>query len=125
RCVLAGASGQPALDRGLERRLAGPRARARGAAVTAGAGAVAVSRRDAILRALGATGALTLGIGGLSVLLKGSYKGGARSLSAASSASAAPRRTEPRSTAHRAESSLPSGAVRLGSSSRLPSGQGA
>src|SRR5437899_2438739 len=59
--VLAGAAGQPALDSRVVA-VAGTRV-----------GAGGVTRRDALLRALGATGALTLGIGGIAALLKGSY----------------------------------------------------
>src|SRR3954453_15083703 len=58
--VLAGASGQPALDHLLVRR---PRAAAAAAAAPATAGTAAVSRRAFVQRAVGATGALTLGIG--------------------------------------------------------------
>ena len=109
--VLAGAAGQPALDNmAVPARAAGPGG---------------LTRRDAMLRALGATGALTLGIGGIAALLKGSYRGTANSLAAA------PRKrtTKPQkartATPRRSETSVPPGAVRLGSSSQLPAGEGA
>jgi thiosulfate dehydrogenase [quinone] large subunit len=118
--VLAGAAGQPALDHELERRLAAPRRRPR-------VGEPAISRRALIGRALGATGAFTLGIGGLAALFKGSYKGNTHPFAASAPKPAAnkPAAAKPKPSRHRAKPSLPSGAVRLGSSSQLPAGQGA
>src|SRR3954470_10964778 len=51
--VLTGASGQPALDSGLDRRRHSPRLRL---AASGRYGAMAISRRDVLVRALGATG---------------------------------------------------------------------
>jgi thiosulfate dehydrogenase [quinone] large subunit len=114
--VLAGATGQPALDHELERRTAAAPARSGG-----------VTRRDAVLRALGATGVLTLGIGGVAAAMKGSYKGAA-SVALKPRAPAKPRsKPQPsgRRTADSRQAALPADAVKLGPSSRLPSGQGA
>jgi thiosulfate dehydrogenase [quinone] large subunit len=118
--VLTGASGQPALDHELERRTARPRARA---ATVAAAGGL--SRRDAVLRGLGATGALTLGIGGVAAAMKGTYKGA--STVALKPRAPAKRRSSSHPSRQPAAGSrqVPANAVRLGPSSRLPSGQGA
>src|SRR5436305_1452808 len=69
--VLSGAAGQPALDHELQRRLARPRGRH-------AVGGPVVTRRTLVTRALGATGAFTLGIGGIAALFKGSHKGNTR-----------------------------------------------
>ncbi len=114
--VLTGASGQPAIDTRLEARP--PRA------AIAGAGS-ALSRREVLVRALGLAGVATLGIGGVSALAKGSYRGGRRTLSLGKP-KATPAPAARVHTAHKAAApQLPNGAVRLGPSSRLPRGQGA
>jgi thiosulfate dehydrogenase [quinone] large subunit len=113
--VLTGATGQPALDHVLGRR---PRP------ATAGAAPGAVSRRVLVGRALGATGALTLGIGGIAALLKGSYRSNTRAFAAAPS-KPTPAPSRPSSTPRPSKPSVPANAVRLGSSSQLAAGQGA
>jgi thiosulfate dehydrogenase [quinone] large subunit len=119
--VLAGASGQPALDGALERLRRSPRMRLAPPA----AGAAPLSRREVLARALGLAGVATLGIGGISALARGSYRG----KSSTAAFGGAPSR--PRAAHHtapaapkQASQSLPRGAVRLGPSSRLPRGQG-
>jgi thiosulfate dehydrogenase [quinone] large subunit len=115
--VLTGATGQPALDHVLASK---PRL------ATAAAGPGAVSRRAFVGRALGATSALTLGIGGIAALLKGSYRSNTKAFAATRATpkpSAAPRSSTP--SAPSSKPSVPANAVRLGSSSQLPAGQGA
>jgi thiosulfate dehydrogenase [quinone] large subunit len=115
--VLAGATGQPALDNALARRQ--PPVRGRDVA--------GLSRREVLGRALGLAGVATLGIGGLSALAKGSYRGRRSTVSLGHPAAPA---AHPHPAAHSnapatPKPALPSGAVRLGPSSRLPRGQGA
>jgi thiosulfate dehydrogenase [quinone] large subunit len=112
--VLAGASGQPALDH-----LPARRPRTRSAAPASGR---AVSRRVFVRRALAATGGLTLGIGGLAALLKGTYRSNTKEL-----ASTSPRPVPHRARSHpaRAKRAVPANAVRLGDSSALGRGQAA
>jgi thiosulfate dehydrogenase [quinone] large subunit len=117
--VMTGATGQPALDHLLGRR---PRL------ATAAAGHTAVSRRVFVGRALGATGALTLGIGGIAALLKGSYRSNTKAFAATGAKpkpKSNPARSRPSSTAPSSKPSVPANAVRLGSSTQLPAGQGA
>jgi thiosulfate dehydrogenase [quinone] large subunit len=114
--VLTGASGQPALDNWLAERVARQRPRA--------SGLPALSRREALVRALGLAGVATLGIGAVSALAKGSYRGRQNLVSlpkpkAKPAAAAAP------SPAPAPAPRVPAGAVRLAPSSRLPRGQGA
>ncbi len=139
--VLAGASGQPAIDNSLDR-LAMARRRGPAQATSAGTRgrgplreSPTLTRRGVIARGLGATGALAVVLGVISTLARGSYRPGATSLAARA---AAPARTSAhptssaataggRATGPRGESVgvLPPGAVRIGSSSQLPRGQGA
>jgi thiosulfate dehydrogenase [quinone] large subunit len=115
--VLAGADGQPALAHVIDGRAPAGGRRPTGAGVT---------RRRLLGQALGAVGAATLGIAGISALAKGSYRNPRRLLGAkhagrtgAHSGSTA----RPAKAAHTPK--LPSGAVRLGPANRLPPGQGA
>jgi thiosulfate dehydrogenase (quinone) large subunit len=137
--VLAGASGQPALDNALDRfttvrqRQLVRAARRRGSVGTE----PALTRRTMVARALGATGVLALAVSAISALAKGSYRGGATRLAARS---AAPASTSTRSTSSASNpnpaatgptttssggGALPPGAVRIGSSSQLARNQGA
>jgi thiosulfate dehydrogenase [quinone] large subunit len=129
--VLGGAAGQPALDNMLERppQSLSRRTRLRPPGpATAGARSEAEMTRRVLLAEIGAAG---VAIAGISALLKGPYTGPtatARALSgggrsaggqgAGGGSGASGTRTE-------AASSLPSGAVKLGPSSRLPDGQAA
>jgi thiosulfate dehydrogenase (quinone) large subunit len=114
--VLTGASDQPALDNLLAERQHFTRSRASGPAL---------SRRDVLVRALGAAGLATLGIGGVSALAKGTYRG-RRTLAAAPKATPKPTAAPAAHAQARApHPAVPHGAVRLAPSSRLPRGQGA
>jgi thiosulfate dehydrogenase [quinone] large subunit len=122
--VLTGASGQPAVDN-----LIAERGRAAGRPPRAGRAESlpALSRRDVLVRALGLAGVASLGIGGISALAKGSYRGKRNLVSLAKPKAAAPATptataTTPAAAPH---PSVPNGAVRLAPSSRLPRGQGA
>ncbi|MEA2449846.1 MAG: thiosulfate dehydrogenase (quinone) large subunit [Thermoleophilaceae bacterium] len=119
--VLAGASGQPALDGRLDR----VRLSARMRQSPARAGEPALARRDVIVRGLGAAGAATLGIAGLALLAKGRYRGNRHMAALGDSSPAAPPAARPSPAHHAAKPQLPHGAVRLGPSSRLPRGQAA
>jgi thiosulfate dehydrogenase [quinone] large subunit len=117
--ALTGASGQPSLDGWLAARERRP---------PANAGALAgLSRRDLLWRALGLAGVASLGIGGLSALAKGSYRGRkgtvalGQSTSTTPAATATPPAPAPAPAAHRP----PAGAVRLGPGNRLPTGKAA
>jgi thiosulfate dehydrogenase [quinone] large subunit len=134
--VLVGAARQPTLEPTLHRIAQG---RAPGDARTARVkdrGATArrepafaeeeLTRRGAVGAALGVVAAATAAIAGLSLLLRGSYRP-ARTLNAS-----APRRpqapatgTTATSTAAQAPRGLPSGAVKLGAATQLPTGQAA
>ena len=126
--VLAGASGQPAVDAVLDRwaqrrRAAAPNARS-------SALGPALTRRGVLVEALGVAGVATLFIGGVSSLAKGSYHGTARKLGGAASktsgaSSTASNAAQPAKHQAAPKSKVPSGAVKLGPSSQLPSGQGA
>jgi thiosulfate dehydrogenase [quinone] large subunit len=134
--VLAGADGQPALDNSLDR-LAAVRqrqlVRAAGRRVPVG-GERALTRRALVTSALGATGAVAMVLSAISTLAKGSYRSGAARLAARTSA---PARTSTHSSSSAsspkppatgpttAGGTLPSGAVRIGSSTQLPRDQGA
>jgi thiosulfate dehydrogenase [quinone] large subunit len=118
--VLAGASGQPALDNALDRLRQSPRMRW---SPEPGGGTSALTRREALVRSLGAAGVAALGIGAVSALAKGSYHAAARRLGSTAKPS-----SHPAAQAHahtHAASNVPAGAVKLGPSSRLPAGQGA
>jgi thiosulfate dehydrogenase (quinone) large subunit len=144
--VLAGASGQPAIDNSLDR-LATARRRRPSPAVAAGRAArgrrpvteenPALTRREVIAGALGATGALAVVLSAVSALAKGSYRSGATRLVARAPAPAStsthstssvpnanPPATGPTTTTS-AGGTLPSGAVRIGASTQLPRDQGA
>ena len=112
--VLTGASGQPALDNAL---VDGQRRARQG-----DRGMPALSRRDVLMRAVGLAGVASLGIGGVSALAKGSYRSH-RNLVALPKPK--PKPVAAATPAAAPHPSLPPGAVPLGSSSRLPRGQGA
>ena len=119
--VLTGASGQPALDNGLDRV-------GRSSRIRLDPAAPALTRRAVMQRALGAVGFATLALGGIAALSKGSYKGGARKLGATTAAP--PRQPHASGPAHNANKKpaakgVPGNGVKLGSSSQLPAGQGA
>jgi thiosulfate dehydrogenase [quinone] large subunit len=119
--VLTGATGQPSVAHAIEHRIAPARARGRPA------GGPAYTRRGMLVQAAGLAGLGTLAIGGLSALAKGSYHRPTRKLTAGGPGprpAAAAHATKP--AAHHAKGpKLPSGAVKLAPSSRLPAGQGA
>jgi thiosulfate dehydrogenase [quinone] large subunit len=143
--VLAGASGQPAIDNSLDRLVTARRRRVSRAAdagrATRGHRPVidedpALTRRGVIAGALGATGALAVVLGAISTLAKGSYRSGATRLSARAPTPAStstpstnsvpnanPAATGPTTTS--ASGTLPPGAVRIGASTQLPRDQGA
>jgi thiosulfate dehydrogenase [quinone] large subunit len=115
--VLAGAAGQPALSRWIDARSE----RASGEPPRAGLDA-AVTRRRLIAQALGAAGAATLGLAGLSALAKGTYEGPRRTLARK------PRAADTHTAAHRRRphrAGPPPGGVRLGPSRKLRAGQAA
>jgi thiosulfate dehydrogenase (quinone) large subunit len=121
--VLAGAAGQPALDRELER-LHGRARAARGAAAGPGR---PVTRRALLTQMLGAAGLATLSIAGLATLAKGRYRG--HTVAALTGGPAKP--STHKTGAHAASPAKagggapPPGAVRLGRGSQLPAGQAA
>lgn len=131
--VLAGADGQPSLSSVIEgraRRAARHRTRtpaASAAPESAALAGVAVSRRRLLTTALGATGAATLGLAGVAVAAKGPYRGSGLSLTGkpGGGASAAGAPASPKAAHPGRPSKLPKGAVRIGPSGSLPSGQGA
>ncbi len=141
--VLAGASGQPAIDNSLDRlaraRRAPPRATSAGETGTRGPRPVeespALTRRAVIARALGVTGGLAVVLGAISTLAKGSYRAAATPLAVRASApvSTGPYSTSSPSRANRKAPgpatgggrTVPSRAVRIGSSSQLPRNQAA
>jgi thiosulfate dehydrogenase [quinone] large subunit len=127
--VLAGASGQPALDhlvaQAAERRRAGAMDPG-GLAIGVDGGAedpAAVTRRALIARGLGATAVLAGLIAGIAALAKGTYAGGAGATTLGTPTGRAQR------PGHRRHSpgggSVPAGATDLGPASRLPPGQAA
>jgi thiosulfate dehydrogenase [quinone] large subunit len=118
--VLTGASGQPALDHSIDRLRGSPRLRL----APVPADSPPLTRRAVMQRVLGVAGLATLGLGGVAALAKGPYKGRARTLGAATPAPATPHHAAPHKPPA-AGGSVPSSAVKLGPSSRLPPGQGA
>ncbi|HEY8866424.1 MAG TPA: TQO small subunit DoxD [Solirubrobacteraceae bacterium] len=129
--VLAGSTGQPAVEHVLARRARDTRRPARrepGAALPAGAAAVA-TRRELLVRAAGLTGAATLLLGGFAALAKGRYRPRTSALaSGGGSATPAPAPTHPTTTPSQpgaAEARLPPNAVRLGPASQLGADQSA
>ena len=129
--VLTGATGQPALDNAVLQpsdafvRRTHLRVSAQGPTVRSGS---ALTRR-ALLAQIG-TGALALA--GIAALLKGRYSGPTLSSNSTSSDLSAGGGSSPNASGSGAQSgagtnsgALPSGAVRLGPSSRLPTGQAA
>jgi thiosulfate dehydrogenase [quinone] large subunit len=137
--VLAGADGQPSLSSVIEGRArratrgrtrTPARGRTRTPAASAAPAGMAVSRRRLLTKALGAAGAATLGLAGVSVAAKGPYRGSGLALTgkpgggaSAAGAPASPKGAHPGRPARAAK--LPKGAVRIGPSGSLPSGQGA
>jgi thiosulfate dehydrogenase [quinone] large subunit len=120
--VLTGASGQPALDSGLDRLRGSSRLR-----FSPGPGQSLLSRREVLTRALGAAGVATVAVGGVASLAKGSYRSSRRTAAlggAGGTAGSAPPRPHPTPKVQ-PKPSLPHGAVRLGPSRRLPRNQGA
>ncbi len=125
--VLAGARGQPALDRVVERGSAGLvsrttlRPNAPGREVEVG-GSV-LTRRTLLVE----TGLATLGLAGVAALAKGSYSGPTTTAAASSSAGASAKGPSDSQGASQSggPTSVPAGAVKLAPSSRLPKGQAA
>jgi thiosulfate dehydrogenase [quinone] large subunit len=147
--VLTGATGQPAVDHaigrwaargapwssarsGLAARWEADIARTRGETVARqrpASSGQALTRRGVMTQALGLAGLATLAIGGISALVKGSYRSTTRSLGAKGSGGSAPavasHTSQPAKQQAAAKSKVPSGAVELGRSNQLPSGQAA
>ena len=129
--LLSGATGQPALDNQLARLPARRRSRTPPSPsrepLHAPPSAPEITRRDVLARAISVTGVAALGLGGIAALLKGPYRSHTRVLSAGahSGSSTTPVPSQPQVLAPPTSSSLPSGAVRIGSSSQLPVGQSA
>jgi thiosulfate dehydrogenase (quinone) large subunit len=137
--VLAGAEGQPALDHALAaaavprrgRRVTEPGMQVYGSRQRSGA-----TRSQILQDALSATAVGTLAIAGVATLLKGGYNG-ATTAAANTAPPATGRKHHPRHHRHSgggstagsgsgsSGSSVPSGAVRIGSSSSLSAGQAA
>ena len=119
--VLAGASGQPALDNVVKRPSAAMARRTHLRPVEGGGGgeASATSTRRVLLAEFAG---MALAIAGISALAKGSYSG-PRTLTAGSGGVGGGSAGGSNSTA--GSSSVPSGAVKLGPANRLPSGQAA
>jgi thiosulfate dehydrogenase [quinone] large subunit len=119
--VLTGASGQPALDNGLEHLRRSQRLRLTPSAE-------ALSRREVLTRAVGLAGVAAVGIGAVASLAKGSYRAKRSTASLAGgsgSSSAAAPPPHPGAHHHATKAQVPQGAVRLGPSNRLPRGQAA
>ena len=125
--VLAGATGQPALEHSLNR------SSGRERRVSLDPASALVTRRVLLRRALTATGVATLGISGLAFAARGNYHG-----SGTASLATQPRRrprhkaasqhaahTHKSSPTHKSSANLPSGSVRLASSDQLPAGKAA
>jgi thiosulfate dehydrogenase [quinone] large subunit len=112
--VLAGSAGQPAVEHAL--------ARSRAPARRGYAREALTTRREALGAAYAAVGVATLTIAGIAALLKGSAPAVARAPAARVTPSA--RRRHHRGRAPRS-GSVPSGAVPLGPSSRVPAGSAA
>ena len=129
--LLAGPSGQPALDNVLANRTGRPGqpTRRRGMAVyDAAEHSPALSRQDILRRGLGFTGAATIITAGLAWLLKGGYQT-TPSLAAQQSHPGTRHRSSPHRSpptgSHRPRSSVPAGAVKVGPSSSVATGQAA
>jgi thiosulfate dehydrogenase [quinone] large subunit len=130
--VLAGAQGQPALDHVIQR---GSPELARRVRLNPDAGPPSHAETSILTRRalLAGAGAATLGIAGIAALAKGSYTGA----SAIASRSSANKRPSPsgsgggsqqassQAPSSGSQTSLPSDAVKIGPSSRLPDGQAA
>ena len=123
--VLAGADGQPSLSHAIESRLGRGLRRDPMTTRRPAAPGPAVTRGQLFGQALGAVGAATLGIAGISALAKGSYHSAPRVLSAKGGGTAAKTGSTARETTAAHTAKLPSGAVRLGPAHSLPPGQGA
>jgi len=130
--MLAGPSGQPALDNVLANRSARPRQPTRqpGMAVYGAAehSPLALSRQDILRRGLGFTGAATIITAGLAWLVRGGYQttpslAAQRSLPGNRHRSS-PHRSRPTGS-HRSQSSVPADAVKVCPSSRVATGQAA
>lgn len=119
--VLAGAAEQPAVDHVLGRW------GARGGRPTGRSLGPALTRRAVLARALGVAGMGTLVIGGLSALLKGSYRGPSNTFASSRASKSKSGRAPAAATQHQPHpaGSLPQGATKLGPSNRLPAGQAA
>ena len=130
--LLAGPSGQPALDNVLANRSARPRQPTRqpGMAVYGAAehSPLALSRQDILRRGLGFTGAATIITAGLAWMLRGGYQT-TPSLAAQQSHPGTRHRSSPHrsppTSSHRSRSSVPAGAVKVGPSSSVATGQAA
>ncbi len=118
--VLAGSSGQPALEHSIARRSGRERRLATDPATAL------VTRRALLRQALLGAGAGTLAIAGISFAARGSYRG-----SSTPTLARTPARRRHHAHRHssgsssRQASNLPSGAVRIGPSSDLPPGRAA
>lgn len=130
--VLAGAQGQPAVDHALDRLLVARPRRGRDEPVRSrsSGGHVApeaLTRRAALGRALGMSGAAAVALAALATVTRGGYRGAStRSLSAGAGSHTATTPSSPLPVHHhRPHSAAPAGGVRLGPSRRLPAGQGA
>ncbi|MFN2617690.1 MAG: TQO small subunit DoxD [Thermoleophilaceae bacterium] len=130
--VLAGASGQPAVDHALDGWTAAgvPWSEMRPKPHRAGRpmeGSNRLTRRAVLGRALGMTGLGTLVIAGASALAKGRYRSGTSALGSRHGAGPSQKvgGRGAGTSSSRGQSSVPSGAVRLGPSNRLATGQGA
>ncbi len=120
--VLAGADGQPSLASAIDGRA---RPRREGSLVPTGE--VAFDRRRMLGQSLAAVGAASVGLAGFSALAKGSYHG-PRPLGAPRASSGGGTGGTATTVAKAPQAGgtkLPQGAVSLGPSSRLASGQGA
>jgi thiosulfate dehydrogenase [quinone] large subunit len=114
--VLAGARGQPVLFSASRPRAA----RGRAALARGSGGEDALTRRRLLGQAVAGVGAATVGIAGLSALVKGRYTPPTRRLSAT-----VPKTAPAHHASKAATTDLPSGAVRIGQASRLPPGHAA
>jgi thiosulfate dehydrogenase [quinone] large subunit len=123
--VLAGADGQPALAHVIEERAR--RGLPRRGETAPGQAAVGetVTRRRLLGQAVAAAGAATLGIAGISALVKGSYHGHSHVLGAKAAGNGARGAVPARHVKAAHSAKVPSGAVRLGPSNALSPGQGA
>jgi thiosulfate dehydrogenase (quinone) large subunit len=123
--VLAGADGQPALAHVIEERARRGLPRRGGTAPGQAAVGETVTRRRLLGQAVAAAGAATLGIAGISALVKGSYHGHSHVLGAKAAGNGARGAVPARHVKAAHSAKVPSGAVRLGPSNALSPGQGA